>query len=192
MIHTFCYIFIELKIEMKINPNRTSTTDNKMPRIPTCPNCGADIDGDCVRRGDGKKFCDWSCCVQYGKPGITEEIKENITYIKGNRKDIEKLYGGWIKKGLPYIISIGPRTISWDDELASAKSSYKLLGTILLTYQSLLKEDAKAFSAFEDKMREYMDEYIQVAHSSGRRKENADLCMMWIKQISCAKKYFKV
>lgn len=162
-----------------------------MPRIPTCPNCGADINGDCIRQENGTLFCDRFCIIQHHKQNLIEDIKINIKTIQENRKKIEGVWKGWVKKGLPIVCYI-PAPPDFDEQLAKAKRSYKVFGILILLKQALLKEDAKSFATLEELMREEFDGFISDAKTSGQRKKNADICMDWIADITIAKSYFRV
>jgi hypothetical protein len=162
-----------------------------MPRILTCPNCGADIDSDCVQQEDGTLFCDKFCCIQYHKQELTKDFQNTIKGMKALRKGMEEKWKGWVKKGLP-IVSFNPPLPNFDEQLASIKQGYKLMGISILHIQALLKEDAKSFATLDEKLREQLDELICDAKTSGERKEKADVYMMWIKEVTDAKIYFRV
>lgn len=162
-----------------------------MPRIPTCPNCGADIDGDCVQRRDGTFFCDKFCIIQHHKQTLASDIQSNIKILQEQRTEIESVWKGWVKKGLPIVCYI-PHPPDFDERLAETKRSYKVFGILILLKQALLKEDAKSFATLDEKLREEFDEYIDNAKTSGIRKKNADISMEYMRDIAIAKSYFNV
>jgi hypothetical protein len=184
---------------MKSIPNRTSTTDNNMPRILTCPNCGDDLkmgqriveSGVC-----NKKFCSMPCALQYDKPQIIDDVKKWGRWFMAMRKRIETDFGGWVNNKLPIIFSINSHIEGSADDFIKRKDNavfeYKVIGLMLMMTQSLLTNKKDAYRIAKSKTQEQFCEWIDFAETSGERKSLADTTMDMVKRFDFIEPFFGI